>query len=271
MAELKFWGIRGSFPTCEKNKLIYGGNTTCISIEADNKLIILDAGTGIINLSNEYFEKYDEFHIFMSHTHIDHIQGLPYFRPLYTKEKSVYIYGSGREGLSFEEIIRGFISKDYFPVPFENMTGIKKIIEIEDRDVNKIGRNLEVEALKVNKHPIFGVLILKISFGKQKIIFATDVECTYECDPEIINFMKNATVLLHDGTYTDNNYKHYIGWGHSTYQVAIKNSQLAQAEKLYIIHYDPNDNDELLENRKKLIRSRFENIYMPKEGDIISL
>jgi phosphoribosyl 1,2-cyclic phosphodiesterase len=269
MGEVKFWGLRGSYPSCNKDNLKYGGNTTCVSIEIDGKLIIFDAGTGIINLGREYFDKYDEYHLFISHVHIDHIQGLLYFRPIFSKNKKVYIYGRGREGRSFEEILRGFISIDYFPVPFENMVGIKRIIEM-DKKIN-LGCEIEVEALKINLHPIFGVLLFALNFKGKRIVFATDIECSPKCNPDIIKFMQNADILMHDSTYTDENYSNFIGWGHSTFETAIHNAKLAEVKKLFLIHYDPNENDEILNKREEFINKNFKNVYMPKERDTISL
>lgn len=269
MAELRFWGLRGSYPSCGKNNLKYGGNTTCISLEIEGKLIIFDAGTGIINLSKEYFDKFDEYHLFISHLHIDHVQGLLYFRPIFSKGKKVYIYGRGREGRSFEEMLRGFIAVDYFPVPFENMVGIEKVVEVDDR--TNLGGGIEVEAMKINKHPIFGVLLFAVNYEDKKVVFATDIECSHKCNPDIIKFMQNADILLHDSTYTDENYSNFIGWGHSTFETAINNAKLAEAKELFLIHYDPNDDDGILGEREEHIMKNYKNVNMPKEGDKVSL
>lgn len=269
MNQLKFWGIRGSYPISNKKMSEFGGNTTCVSIELDGKLLIFDAGTGIINLGNELYSKYDEFHIFISHSHIDHIQGLPFFKAIYNPNKKVIIYGQGRENISFEKIIKGFISLDYFPVPFENMKGIKKIVEI-GKSI-KLEEHIKVEALKVDKHPVFGVLIYKIKYKNKNIVFATDIECSYDYDPVFINFIKDADILLHDSTYTDEFYEKHKGWGHSTIEMSIKNASLGNVKKLFLIHYDSSDTDEILLKREMKIKEKHKNVFMPKEGDIISL
>lgn len=270
MNKLKFWGIRGSYPQCSKDHIKYGGNTTCISMEIAGKLLIFDAGTGIIQLGKEMEDKYDEFHIFITHTHSDHIQGLNFFKPIYNKSKNVYVYGIGQNGKKLSEIIRTHFNPDYFPAHFCKLPGLKKVTEFDE--YVELGKSVRVEGIRLDIHPLHGITVYKVN---SRVVFATDVEVGGEIKEEerkkFIEFVRNTEILLHDGTYREENYKGHIGWGHSTVEDAVILAEEAKAEKLYIIHYSPDDTDKILDEKYEYYREKTANIYMPKEGEWIEI
>ncbi len=264
--EIKFWGLRGSYPMCSRDILEFGGNTMCVSVEVDNKLFIFDSGSGIINLGKDLYEKYNEFYIFISHTHSDHIMGLSFFKPIYDKEKKVYIYGPSTNNKDFKELILNYFSIEYYPLTFEKLPGL---VEINNFNFEMNIGKVKIKGIEMQKHPKFGVLIYKLTYDELNIVYGTDLEFSIEIDLEFQKFIENIDLLMHDGTYTEENYHLYKGWGHSTYESAIKNSNLANVKNLYLIHYNNEDTDDILKERERYIKKNHKNVNLPREGDTI--
>lgn len=266
--KIKFWGLRGSYPMCSKDILEFGGNTMCISVEVEDKVFIFDSGSGIINLGKELYDNYSEFYIFISHTHMDHIFGLSFFKALYDSSKKVYIYGPKTNNKSFKEVIVNYFSLEYYPVNFEKLPGLYLI---EDFTFEKEFGKVKIKGIEFKKHPKFGVLSYKISVNNKELVYASDLEFGIDIDLEFQNFIKDIDLLMHDATYTDENYLSHKGWGHSTFEVAIRNSNLANVKKLYLIHYNNDDTDKILKERERYIKKNHKNIFLPREGDTVIL
>lgn len=267
--KIKFWGVRGSHPVCNKEYINYGGNTTCISIEVEDKLFIIDAGTGIIELEEFFHEKYNEFNIFFTHMHIDHIQGFMFFKPLYIKNKIVNLFGPVLLNNSFYGTIKNLMSNNLFPVGVESMTGIKSVNLLKDE--NSLEISLKTGKLKIiskflNIHPKGGVIIYKFIHENKSFVFATDVEGKKGGLDELIEFSKNVDLLIHDAQYEDEEYEYKKGWGHSTGKMAIENAKFAEVKMLCLTHYNSNNTDDFLDKKYLSLKKDFENLIMAKEG-----
>lgn len=272
---IRFWGVRGSHPISHKDYLKYGGNTTCISVELENQIFIIDAGTGIINLDEELSNKYEKFHLLFTHMHIDHVQGFMFFKPLYSKTKTVNLYGPVLLNHSFYETVKELMSGNLFPASVENMVGIKNIKIIENRESSMEfllnGGKLEVFSRFFNVHPRGGVIVYKFIYNEKSFVFATDIESREGGMAELIEYSKDVDLLIHDAQYSDEEYKHKIGWGHSTYKMAIENAKKSNVKKLCLTHYNSLDTDEKLDKREKEISEEFRNLIFAKEGLEINL
>lgn len=272
--KIRFWGVRGSHPISHRDFLEYGGNTTCISVEIENQIFIVDAGTGLINLDDELAKKYDKFHLFFTHMHIDHIQGFMFFKPLYSKTKVVNLYGPVLLGKSFYETIKDLMSGNLFPASVENMVGIKNIRMLDKEasiEFQMKGGKLQIFSKFMDVHPRGGVIIYKFVYGEKSFVFATDVESKEGGLGELIEFSKESDLLIHDAQYTEEEYLHKKGWGHSTYPMAIENATKSKVKKLCLTHYNSFDTDEVLDLKYEKIKNEFPSLIFAKEGLEINL
>jgi phosphoribosyl 1,2-cyclic phosphodiesterase len=252
-----FWGTRGSISTPGASTEKYGGNTPCVSVNYGSSSIILDAGTGIRVLGIRLASQIQTAgpgtqHILLSHTHWDHIQGLPFFQPAYIKGCDLVIYGSAQKERFLESILSGQMDVNYFPVQMKELAANISIREFEDRFMT-IG-DLHIEMQEQILHP-GGSIRFKITGGGRTIVYATDVELDAAFDPdeptretrrladEYSAFIRGADLLIADGQYTGSEYALKKGWGHTSVPLLLKVAQAAQVRQLAVFHHDPEHSD----------------------------
>jgi phosphoribosyl 1,2-cyclic phosphodiesterase len=287
--KFKFWGVRGSIATPGPTTVKYGGNTTCIEIRTDNDdLIIFDAGTGIHMLGLELLKSAPiTAHLFMTHTHWDHIQGLPFFSPLFISGNQVKIYG-GLDPVTNEGIERALnvqLQYSYFPIREAELNANIEYNTIKAGEAVTIGSAI-VTPILLN-HPVlnFGY---RVDSDGQSLFFTGDFEPqfnVYKSDDsnfdeyqtiidkkqhEIIQSMKNVDALIFDSSYTTEEYTAKQGWGHSTYKFAIEHARLANAKKLFLTHHEPTRTDRKLEDiYKELLKKNSDldcELILAREG-----
>jgi phosphoribosyl 1,2-cyclic phosphodiesterase len=257
-----FWGTRGSISTPGRMTEKYGGNTPCVSVRCEDVQIIFDAGTGIRNLGIELLEdikgKEDplSLHLFLSHTHWDHIQGLPFFMPSYHKNTKLTIYGSPHKGRFLESILKEQMDKEYFPVSMSAFSADIKIREIAE-EIIQIGP-VTVEWQEQVHHP-GGSVRYKVNFNGKKVVYATDVELDYlfnkkenseenrRLGRDYIAFISDADLLIADGQYTEDEYPDKVGWGHSSVPVLLDTAFRCKVKQLAVFHHDPQHSDKFLD------------------------
>lgn len=253
--KLKFWGVRGSVPTPGPQTIYYGGNTSCVEVRADGELLILDAGTGIrplgLVLNEEFKDQSLHATILISHTHWDHIQGFPFFRPAYNSNNRLHLVGYEGAKRTLSTVLSGQMASPYFPVSLEEMGGSIVIEELKDL-------NFEVGPIKVTSimanHP--GIAVgYRLQTSRGAVVYLPDHEpcaCDGNCDPKkaaemdahIVEFVRGADVLIIDSQYDDEEYANHIGWGHGCVSVVVKLAIEAGVKRLYLFHHDPNHSDE---------------------------
>jgi phosphoribosyl 1,2-cyclic phosphodiesterase len=292
--KFRFWGVRGSIATPGPDTVIYGGNTTCIEITTDNNdLIILDAGTGIHPLGQELLKRLPVVaHLFITHTHWDHIQGLPFFSPIFIPGNEVQIYG-GLDPVTNEGIERALgvqLQYSYFPIREAELNA-----KVEYNTI-KPGESVSIGDAKVTpillSHPVlnFGY---RIDCDGQSIFFTGDYEPVFNIyqpeddeydeyqsfidqkQQEIILAMKDVDALIIDSSYTAEEYVAKKGWGHGTYASAIELAGKAQVKKLFFTHHEPTRTDDQLEQLyKQLLKDNPDlkyDVVLAKEGKDIFL
>lgn len=272
--KVKFWGVRGSHPITKSNCLKYGGNTTCLTIEVENQIFIIDAGTGLVEFGDNIKNDYEQYNLFFTHMHIDHIQGLMFFKPLYSPKNSVNLFGPVLLGKSFYDSIKELTEGNLFPVGVEHMKGIKTINIVDDEFEMKFSLRkgkLIVRSKHFDSHPRAGVVVYKFSYGKKSFVFASDIEIIGNELEKLVEYAKNCDLLIYDAQYTEEEYMNKKGWGHSTGEMAIENAILVNAKCLCLTHYNSNDTDEFLDKRFNELRRKFPNLLMAKEGLEIDL
>jgi phosphoribosyl 1,2-cyclic phosphodiesterase len=255
--EVTFWGTRGSIPTPGPGTARYGGNTACISIAGPpGRLVILDAGSGLRPLGHELMKQHSGIltaDILLSHTHWDHIQGLPFFKPLSTRDTSVCIYGAAQEGVALKEILGRQMDPMVFPVPLNALAASLTVVEIEEGEFEIDDFNICAFRLR---HPgtTLGYRLAPRSGGRH-VAYVTDNELgpggTYEVAPDwrahMIEFIQGADTLIHDAMYLDQIIQARAGWGHSTPRQAVDLAREGSCRRLVLFHHEPEHDDDALD------------------------
>ena len=280
--QVKIWGCRGSIPTPGNSTIKYGGNTTCVTItpsEDEFNPIIIDAGTGIRLLGNflEQAKRPLELNILFTHSHWDHIQGFPFFKPANNGKNRITLHGCPASGKSLKESILTQMDARNFPISY---TDLKGKIEFEEicSDFTLLGS--EIQIIKLN-HPGGGSGFKFTKDGKQ-VAFITD----HELSPnpyigssygETFEFCKGVDLLIHDAQYLEKEYLTYKGWGHSSIENVFEMAAKAEVERLVITHHDPNRTDDDLDRITEIMNHEIEQrgIYMTfipaQEGMVIEV
>jgi phosphoribosyl 1,2-cyclic phosphodiesterase len=279
---LKFWGTRGSISTPGKDTVRYGGNTPCIELRLLNEdLIILDAGTGIRNLGETLIENGESInsYILISHPHWDHIQGFPFFKPAFISGNELTIVGGESEKVSLKKMISDQMNKVYFPIQLNELKAKINFKRVGEEEFSVMGAT--VKTMYVN-HPSFAIGY-RITQGGKSLVYISDNEpfdrrvvqemrniekvvidrySHSKSDPNqcVFDFVRNADVLIHDSTYTPEEYVDRVGWGHSHYLFTLKVAAEGKVKRLVLFHHDPAHNDakvdDILKTCRKEIRNR---------------
>jgi len=255
MTRVKFWGVRGSIPTPGPGTAYYGGNTSCVEVRSGDDIIILDAGTGLRALGSALMAEFKNhplnLTLLLTHTHWDHIHGIPFFAPIYNPKCRLRILGSvgARKGLA--EALTGQMESTYFPVPFSKVPGN---IEVEEfKDLNFDIGPFVIRAQRAN-HP--GMCVGYRLFTPEGLIcFFPDTEPrTGGEDREMIEFIRDADVLILDSQYDTVEYKSHVGWGHGCVDDSVALALKAKVKQLCLFHHDPDHDDEKIDRFVKHAR-----------------
>jgi phosphoribosyl 1,2-cyclic phosphodiesterase len=264
--QVKFWGVRGSTPTPEAANLGHGGNTSCVEIRSGSGVLaVIDGGTGIRNLGQELMrekaERNPAIHLFLTHFHWDHIQGIPFFLPLYQADRDLTFYAAAALG-PLQDRLQGQMSKPYFPVSLE-VAAPRSFVEIESESLT-LG-DLTVRPFPMN-HPQ-GAHGYRMESGGRTVVYASDLEHGNEkMDRVVRDFSAGADILIYDSQYTPEEYEQHRGWGHSTWLEGVRVARDAGVRQLILFHHDPWHDDGFLEEMGRRAQALFGSTAVAFEG-----
>lgn len=243
---IRCYGARGSIPVSGKDYLTYGGNTTCMEIRtSDDKIIIIDAGTGIRELGNRLFtEGRNIHHLLFTHAHWDHLIGFPFFKPIYLERAKISMYGCPFAQKSVKQVISGTMQPPNFPVRYEDVHAHFTYYETCEKPFS-IG-SMDVEAILLS-HPNRGIGY-KFSEEGKTFVFLTDNELQFTHPgglkfDDYREFAKDADLLIHDAEFTEDEYKLTRTWGHSTYTDALRLALDANVSQFGLFHHNQGRSD----------------------------
>lgn len=267
---ITFWGTRGSIPTPGPQTARYGGNTACVAVAGrKDELVILDAGSGIRPLGRELQRSGNggiNADILVSHTHWDHIQGLPFFQPLNVKGNSVRIFGSAQEGVGLESILDRQMDPMVFPIPLRALAAELTVTEITGGAFEIDG--FTVEAFRL-RHPgtTLGYKLVPVS-GGPTMAYLTDNELgsggnytvPEDWRSQLVRFLGGVDTLIHDGMYSDELMQQRAGWGHSTPKQAVELAAECRARHLVLFHHEPDHDDDAIDQLLARARADAKNL-----------
>ncbi|HYA28825.1 MAG TPA: MBL fold metallo-hydrolase [Acidobacteriota bacterium] len=294
---VRFWGVRGSYPTTDAQTRRVGGNTACVEVIAGGRRFIFDAGTGIIALGRSLSGNSVSVpvsYIFLSHTHLDHILGLSFFEPLLTTHRHTYIFGPHADGKSLAHQLQLLTRTSLFPVALDELKGEKEIHSLNGgellrfeagSDRPRIGRYNAANSLlgdgptiathKSAAHPRDGVMLYRVNYLGKSLVYATDIEQKGGGFPEVIEFARGADLLIHDAQYLHGEYfakkKSKKGWGHSTIEMAATVAKKAQVKRLVLFHHEPLHDDVAMQAIERQAKRLFPGAVTARENGQIKL
>jgi len=278
IAKLSFWGVRGSTPTVDPATWRFGGNTPCLDLIApDGTQFILDCGTGLRMLGSRWITddavRSIETHIFVTHYHWDHIQGLPFFSPLYVEKNEFHFYSFRSKFLgrdSLRQVFEAQMALPYFPVDISAMSARRKFREVDGGESFRVGEN-KVTARWLN-HPQ-GCLGFRIETPAGIVVYATDNEPGNPAlDKNLRELAEGADIFINDAQFTPTQLATTRkGWGHSSWKEGVKIAREVNAKTLVLFHHDPDSTDRVVDGILREARDELDSVFAASEGMVITL
>lgn len=304
--KVKFRGVRGSYPIADKDYLKYGGNTACVEVKVGGNLVIIDAGTGLINLGEELMKEHIasgtslfdrkpvKATMLLSHIHQDHIQGFTFFKPSHLATTKLNVFGAANYNENLADELAQLLFTKSFPLDLGDIAANLNIFDICDTDyiiidekgssIKRIesnedlipkGNEVIISCYKSYAHPQEGVVIYKIAYKDKTMVYASDKESYMGGDKKLSMFARGCDLLIHDAQYTTEDYLNPFspkqGYGHSTFDMAIESQQQANAKKLVFCHFDPSYNDQKIDEIAEQYKNIADKAIIAHEGLEIDL
>jgi phosphoribosyl 1,2-cyclic phosphodiesterase len=270
---VRFWGVRGSIACPGPSTIRYGGNTPCIEVRCGEHVLVFDAGTGLRPLGLELVKDKSVHHvdIFITHCHLDHVVGLPFFAPLFRDGYSVRVWaGNLLPSNSIERVMRMLMSSPLFPIQIEIFKAAIEFHDFRSGDVLRPHDNMVVRTAPLD-HPD-GSNGYRLEHGGRTFTLVSDTEgFPGKCDNELLSLADHADLMVYDATFTEDEITSRIGWGHSTWLRGIRLADKANVKHLCLFHHDPSHDDDFMDTLAAEANDAREGTVTAREGQIIDL
>jgi len=266
-----FWGVRGSIPVPGPDTVRYGGNTPCLEMRCGEHLMIFDAGTGIRVLGDllDRLPPPLHFDIFLSHTHTDHINGLPFFGPAFRAQNALRIWaGHLLPERTIKQVLDTMMSDPLFPIPIEAFAADLAFIDFHPRETLNPHRGVTIRTAPLN-HPNRATGY-RVEFDSKAICYVTDTEHFDDrLDANIVELIRGADIAIYDAMFTNDEYQSRHGWGHSTWEEGLRLAEAAEVKTLILFHHAPGRTDDELDRLAEQVDRLRPGTRFAREGLIL--
>lgn len=271
--KVTFWGTRGTRQIHKLDQIKFGTNTICVEVQCGNRILVFDAGSGIIDFGEDFENRNaaHSFDLFFTHAHYDHVEGIPYLSPLYSNKYSTNIWAGKLKGVeACHEIFDLLMMRPYFPVNVEKFKADIKYNDITDYETLDIGDGIVIKTTRLN-HP-GGATGYRVEYAGKSFGFITDCSHTVDkCDAELVRFLKGVNLFAYDCSYTDDEFTNFSSYGHSSWQEALRLQAAATANAVYAVHHMPFRTDEELEEIHAQMQASNKNCGVACDREVIFL
>jgi phosphoribosyl 1,2-cyclic phosphodiesterase len=246
---VKFWGVRGSIPCPGPETVRYGGNTSCVEVRCGDRLLIFDGGSGLRPLGSDLVKEGQpiDLDLFYSHTHLDHIVGLPFFAPCYDGRNRVRIWaGHLRPHSGIEAVLGKMMSAPLFPIPIDIFAAEMVFVDFTAGETLTPHPGIELRTGPLD-HPN-GATGYRVEYRGKSVAYITDTEHREgKLDANVLRLVDHVDYMIYDTSYTDDEYPSRRDWGHSTWQEGVRLADAAKVRQLVLFHHDPMHDDDFMD------------------------
>lgn len=271
--DVRFWGVRGSIAVSGGDFVRTGGNTSCVELVHDGHHLVLDGGTGLRALG-QALPASAPVALLFSHVHHDHVQGVPFFGPMWQPGRRVVLAGVPQDWGTLEQQLSGQMLRPGFPVPLSACPARLDFQDVSEPRPWRFGP-FEVFVESLDDHPD-GIAVYRVEAGGRSVVYATDVEHGTALDPRLVTLSTGADLLVHDAQYTQREYEgtdgfSRRGWGHASWQQAVAVAREARVGRLALFHHDPARDDAAVADIEARAQLRFPAAQAAREGSLVRL
>ena len=266
---VRFWGVRGSIACSGPRTARYGGNTSSVEVRCGERLLMFDAGTGMRYLGKTLDTGRLDTDVFFTHTHFDHVCGLPFFRPMVQPQNRFRLWSGHLSGtMTLKRVLAEFMMAPLFPVPPEVFRSTLEYRDFRGGEALSVGDGISLRTAVLN-HPD-GATGYRVEFDGRAVCYVTDTEhVPGSLDRNVLKLIADADLVIYDSMYTDEEYRRYVGWGHSTWQEGVRLCKEAGAKRMVVFHHDPDHDDEMLDGIAREVQKQLPGSVVAHEGLVL--
>jgi phosphoribosyl 1,2-cyclic phosphodiesterase len=267
---VKFWGVRGSIASADPGTSRYGGNTSSLEVRCGGRLLLFDGGTGLRYLGRELSMNGPiDADMFLTHTHFDHIAGIPFFGPFFNPRNKFRVHaGHLLPAMTVKQALCDLMMAPLFPVPPEIFGASMEFHDFHAGETLQLSNEIRIRTAPLN-HPN-GATGYRIEWGGKAICYCTDTEHTPgKPDENILSLIEDADIFIYDCMYTDEEYPCHVGWGHSTWQEGVRLAEAANVKTFVAFHHDPDHNDDFMDGVQAELDKRRPGSVVAREGMVL--